>query len=300
MVIRGYLGSLPVGDVLPARVMAVINLSPESFYKGSVADEDPVERALCLERHADVIDVGAMSTAPYLETWVPPEKELERLKKALPEIIKSVKIPVSVDTYRPQVAEYALKVGASIINDVTGGKLYPETCRIVADYGASVVLMAREREPRPGVDPITRVLDALRDFVTHFEKCGVDSGRIVVDPGVGFPTLPPGDQPYVVKGEHRHGDPQWPWWKWDLYILSRLPSLRVLGKPILVGVSRKSFLRKIAGVATPDEVLPASLAAEALAVYKGAHVIRTHNPAETRQVVRLAEALRSVELGKEV
>ncbi|MEM4022594.1 dihydropteroate synthase [Pyrobaculum sp.] len=300
MVIRGYLGSLPVGDDLPARVMAVINLSPESFYKGSVADEDPVERALCLERHADVIDVGAMSTAPYLETWVPPEKELERLKKALPEIIKSVKIPVSVDTYRPQVAEYALKVGASIINDVTGGKLYPEMCRIVADYGASVVLMAREREPRPGVDPITRVLDALRDSVTHFEKCGVDSGRIVVDPGVGFPTLPPGDQPYVVKGEYRHGDPQWPWWKWDLYILSRLPSLRVLGKPILVGVSRKSFLRKIAGVATPDEVLPASLAAEALAVYKGAHVIRTHNPAETRQVVRLAEALRSVELGKEV
>lgn len=300
MVIRGYLGSLPVGDDLPARVMAVINLSPESFYKGSVADEDPVERALCLERHADVIDVGAMSTAPYLETWVPPEKELERLKKALPEIVKSVKIPVSVDTYRPQVAEYALKVGASIINDVTGGKLYPEMCRIVADYGASVVLMAREREPRPGVDPITRVLDALRDSVTHFEKCGVDSGRIVVDPGVGFPTLPPGDQPYVVKGEYRHGDPQWPWWKWDLYILSRLPSLRVLGKPILVGVSRKSFLRKIAGVATPDEVLPASLAAEALAVYKGAHVIRTHNPAETRQVVRLAEALRSVELGKEV
>ncbi|AFA38929.1 Dihydropteroate synthase-related enzyme [Pyrobaculum oguniense TE7] len=300
MVIRGYLGSLPVGDDLPARVMAVINLSPESFYKGSVADEDPVERALFLERHADVIDVGAMSTAPYLETWVPPEKELERLKKALPEIVKSVKIPVSVDTYRPQVAEYALKVGASIINDVTGGKLYPEMCRIVADYGASVVLMAREREPRPGVDPITRVLDALRDSITHFEKCGVDSGRIVVDPGVGFPTLPPGDQPYVVKGEYRHGDPQWPWWKWDLYILSRLPSLRVLGKPILVGVSRKSFLRKIAGVATPDEVLPASLAAEALAVYKGAHVIRTHNPAETRQVVRLAETLRSVELGKEV
>lgn len=298
--IRGYLGSLSVGDDLPARVMAVINLSPESFYKESVAGEDPVERALSLEKHADIIDVGAMSTAPYLETWVPPEKELERLKKALPEIVKSVKIPVSVDTYRPQVAEYALKVGVAVINDVTGGKLYPEMCRVVADHGASVVLMAREKEPRPGVDPIARVLDALRESVSHFENCGVDSSRIAVDPGVGFPTLPPGDQPYVVKGEHRHGDPQWPWWRWDLYILSRLPSLRVLGKPILVGVSRKSFLRRITGAGSPEEVLPASLAAEALAVYKGAHLIRTHNPAETRQAVRLAEALRSVELGKEV
>ncbi|AAL64549.1 dihydropteroate synthase [Pyrobaculum aerophilum] len=294
--LKALLGGVPVGDEYPVRIMAVLNLSPESFYKESVAVVNAVDRAQALEKHADFIDVGAMSTAPYLNAWIPPEKELERLKAVLPEIVKNVKVPVSVDTYRPQVAEYALRAGAAIINDVTGGKLYPEMCKIVADYGASVVLMARERQPRQGVDPVIRVIDALAESITYFEKCGVDGGKIVVDPGIGFPVLPPRDEPYVIRGEYRHGDPQWPWWKWDLHLIKNLPKLRELGKPILVGVSRKSFLRKIAGVEKPEEVLPASLAAEALAVYHGAHVVRTHNPQETRQAVKIAESLRSVHL----
>jgi len=291
MEIRGALGRVEVGDGLPVRIMAVLNLSPESFYKGSVAVENAVERALGLEKYADIIDVGAMSTAPYLETWIPPEKELERLKAVLPDIVKSVKATVSVDTYRPEVARYALKVGAEVINDVTGGKLYPEMCRVVADYGASLVLLAREREARRGVAPLQRVLDALRESVEHFQRCGVDPRKIAVDPGVGFPLLPPRDEPHVVKGEYRHGDEEWPWWKWDLHILANLRELRRLGKPILVGVSRKSFLRRIVGAESPDEVLPVSLAAEAIAVLHGAHVVRTHNPKETRQAAAFAKAL---------
>jgi len=289
------LGWVDVGDGYPTRIMAVLNLSPESFYKGSVALGDAVKRALELEKHADILDVGAMSTAPYLETWIPPEKELERIRAVLPEIIKNVKVPVSVDTYRPQVAEYALKVGASIINDVTGGKLYPEMCRIVADHDASVVLMAREKEPNRGLQPIDRVMDALKESIDHFEKCGVEPNRIVIDPGIGFPLLPPRDEPYVVRGEYRHGDEDWPWWKWDLHILANLQRLKALGKPILVGVSRKSFLRRITGVERPEEVLPASVAAEAIAVLNGANVIRTHNPQETKQAARLAEAIRSID-----
>lgn len=289
------LGWVDVGDGYPTRIMAVLNLSPESFYKGSVALGDAVERALELEKHADILDVGAMSTAPYLETWIPPEKELERIRAVLPEIVKNVKVPVSVDTYRPQVAEYALKVGASVINDVTGGKLYPEMCRIVADHGASVVLMAREKEPQRGLQPIDRVMYALKESIDHFEKCGVEPNRIVVDPGIGFPLLPPRDEPYVVRGEYRHGDENWPWWKWDLHILANLQRLKALGKPILVGVSRKSFLRRITGVERPEEVLPASVAAEAIAVLNGANVIRTHNPQETKQAARLAEAIRSID-----
>lgn len=289
--IAGELGGLKVGDRHPVRIMAVLNISPESFFKGSVAIHNAVEKAMELEKYSDVIDIGAMSTAPYLETWIPPEKELERLKAVLPDIIKNVKVPISVDTYRPQVAEYALKVGASIINDVTGGKLYPEICRIIADYGASVVVVAREKEARRGVDPVARVVYALRESLEHFEKCGVDQRKIVVDPGIGFPLLPQRDEPYVVRGEYRHGDEQWPWWRWDLYIIANLAKLRALNKPILIGVSRKSFLRKITGVESPDEVLPASLAAETIAVLNGAHVVRTHNPCETRQAVRLAESL---------
>jgi dihydropteroate synthase len=289
------LGWVDVGDGYPTRIMAVLNLSPESFYKASVAVGDAVERALELEKHADILDVGAMSTAPYLETWIPPEKELERIRAVLPEIIKNVKVPVSVDTYRPRVAEYALKIGASIVNDVTGGKLYPEMCSIVADHGASVILVAREKEPNRGLQPIDRVMNALKESIDHFEKCGVEPNKIVIDPGIGFPLLPPRDEPYVVRGEYRHGDENWPWWKWDLHILANLQRLKALGKPILVGVSRKSFLRKVTGVERPEEVLPASVAAEAIAVLNGANVIRTHNPQETKQAVRLAEAIRSID-----
>jgi dihydropteroate synthase len=293
--IRGKLGGVEIGDGHPTRIMAVLNLSPESFYKGSVALGTAVERALELEKYSDFLDVGAMSTAPYLETWIPPEKELERLKAVLPDIVKNVKIPISVDTYRPQVAEYALKMGASIINDVTGGWLYPDMCRVAADHGASVVLMAREKTPKKGRQPIDRVLEALRGSVERFEQCGVDPERIAVDPGIGFPLLPPRDEPYVVRGEYRHGDENWPWWKWDLHIIANLPKLRALGKPVLIGVSRKSFLRRVAGVDSPEEVLPASVAAEAVAVLNGAHVVRTHNPRETRQAVKLGEALRLVD-----
>jgi dihydropteroate synthase len=289
------LGWVDVGDGYPTRIMAVLNLSPESFYKASVAVDNAVDRALELEKHADILDVGAMSTAPYLDAWIPPEKELERIRTVLPEIVKNVKVPVSVDTYRPQVAEYALKVGVSIVNDVTGGKLYPEMCSIVADHGASVILVAREKEPNRGLQPIDRVMNALKESIDHFEKCGVEPNKIVIDPGIGFPLLPPRDEPYVVRGEYRHGDENWPWWKWDLHILVNLQRLKALGKPILVGVSRKSFLRRVTGVERPEEVLPASVAAEAIAVLNGANVIRTHNPQETKQAVRLAEAIRSID-----
>lgn len=285
---------MKVGDGHPVRVMAVLNLSPESFYRGSVAvGRQAVERAAELARHADVLDVGAMSTAPYRETWITQEEELERLR-VLPEIVKTVGIPVSVDTYRPKVMEFALKAGAEIVNDVTGLKLYPEACRTVADHGASLVLMARERAPRPGVDPVSRILDALKESLEAAVRCGIEPRRIVVDPGIGFPILPPGDVPHVTTGEYRHGDPRWPWWRWDLRILSSLREIRSLGHPVLVGVSRKSFLRRIAGVEDPEAVLPASLAAEALAAYLGADAVRTHDPRETRQAVAVASALRSL------
>ncbi len=289
-----YVGKVRVGPGDPVRVMAVLNLSPESFYSGSVVSPDKaVERAFELaEGGADIIDVGAMSTAPYRDAWVPPEKEAERLLPALKELAATLDVPITVDTYRPAIAEKALRLGAAGINDVTGLKLYPETCRVVRDHGASIVLMARERAPRPGVDPVARVVDALRESLYIALSCGVDEDRIVVDPGIGFPVLPPGDIPHTVTGEHRHGDPEWPWWRWDTYIIANLRRLGVLGRPILVGVSRKSFVRRIVGVPSPEEALHGSIAAEAIAVLMGAHAVRTHNPRETLQAVRMAEAVR--------
>ena len=291
-----YLGKLPIGSGHPVRIMGVINASPESFYAGSIADvpERAVELADSWRGFVDLIDVGGMSTAPYKDTWVPAEEELRRVVPVVKALAQHVDIPISVDTYRPKVAEEALRAGASIVNDVTGLKLYPEMCKVVRDYGASLVLMAREREPRPGADPVDRLISALRESVEIALRCGVDPERIVVDPGIGFPTLPPADAPYVMAGEYRHGDLQWPWWKWDLYVIKNLEKIGELGRPVLVGVSRKSFIRRILGARTPDEVLPGSLAAEALAVAHGADAIRTHNPKESRQAVKIAEALRKL------
>jgi dihydropteroate synthase len=290
------LGKLPIGSGHPVRIMGVINASPESFYAGSIADvpERAVELADSWRGFVDLIDVGGMSTAPYKDTWVPAEEELRRVVPVVKALARHVDIPISVDTYRPKVAEEALRAGASIVNDVTGLKLYPEMCKVVRDYGASLVLMAREREPRPGADPVDRLISALRESVEIALRCGVDPERIVVDPGIGFPTLPPADAPYVMAGEYRHGDLQWPWWKWDLYVIKNLEKIGELGRPVLVGVSRKSFIRRILGARTPDEVLPGSLAAEALAVAHGADAIRTHNPKESRQAVKIAEALRKL------
>jgi Dihydropteroate synthase (EC 2.5.1.15) len=291
-----YLGKLPIGSGHPVRIMGVINASPESFYAGSIADvpERAVELADSWRGFVDLIDVGGMSTAPYKDTWVSAEEELRRVVPVVKALAQHVDVPISVDTYRPKVAEEALRAGASIVNDVTGLKLYPEMCKVVRDYGASLVLMAREREPRPGADPVNRLISALRESVEIALRCGVDPERIVVDPGIGFPTLPPADAPYVMAGEYRHGDPQWPWWKWDLYVIKNLEKIGELGRPVLVGVSRKSFIRRILGARTPDEVLPGSLAAEALAVAHGADAIRTHNPKESRQAVKIAEALRKL------
>ena len=290
------MGKLPIGSGHPVRIMGVINASPESFYAGSIADvpERAVELADSWRGFVDLIDVGGMSTAPYKDTWVPAEEELRRVVPVVKALAQHVDIPISVDTYRPKVAEEALRAGASIVNDVTGLKLYPEMCKVVRDYGASLVLMAREREPRPGADPVDKLISALRESVEIALRCGVDPERIVVDPGIGFPTLPPADAPYVMAGEYRHGDPQWPWWKWDLYVIKNLEKIGELGRPVLVGVSRKSFIRRILGARTPDEVLPGSLAAEALAVAHGADAIRTHNPKESRQAVKIAEALRKL------
>jgi len=275
--------------------MSVINLSPESFYSGSIARsvDEAVDMALRhVEEGADVIDVGAMSTAPYKDAWIPPEKEEERLLPVVRELARSVNVPISVDTFRPRVAAKALSLGAEIVNDVTGLKLYPEMCNIVKDHGASLVVVARERIPLTELDPVDRTIVALRESLEILAKCGMDLEKVVVDPGIGFPLLHPRDEPHQVDVVYRHGDPAWPWWKWDSYVLANLSKIKVLGRPIAVGVSRKSFIQRILGRG-PDEVLAGSIAAEAIAVFNGADVVRTHNPRETKECVRVAEEIRA-------
>lgn len=281
---EGRLGSLKVGDKYPVRIMGIINVSPESFYKKSVKvrEEEILEEAYRqLKEGADIIDVGGRSTAPYLETYVDEETERERVTRAI-KVLKEggIKVPISVDTTRSRVAEAALEAGAEIVNDVSGLNDDLSILKSVKEYGASLVIVAKVTEKKTN-DPVTDVISALSVSLHKAIKEGIDPEKIVVDPGIGF---------------NRFHD--FPWYVWDSIILSNLTQLRKLGRPILVGVSRKSFIGKILNEESPSNRLIGSLSATAIAVYNSAHIIRTHDVRETLKAVRMAEFLRRFREGE--
>ncbi len=280
-VIKAVIAGVPVGDEEPVRVMGVINASPESFYKGSVVTEP--ERAASLAEEmvregASFIDVGGMSTAPYLNTYVTPEEEAERVVPIIKTIKEnsSVKVPVSIDTTRAFVAEKAIEAGADIVNDVRGLKEDPRIAKVVAEYGVPVIVAANPLGQRvEGADPVKVVMTALEESIKIAEDAGVDAAKIVVDPAIGFirPKNPP-------------------WYVWDATVIANLDILRVFGLPILVGVSRKSFLKAITGREKPEERLAGSIAATAITVWNGAHIVRAHDVRETVDAVKVAKFIR--------
>jgi len=271
------LAGVRVGDAYPVRIIGVINVSPESFYKGSVKTsiEEIVATASSMAKEgADIIDVGAMSTAPYLPTEISTEEETKRLVSAIKAIKQTVKIPVSADTTRSQPAEAAIKAGADILNDVSGLKSDEKMARIAAEYDVPLILVANEKRKDKGA-PIERVTTALKQSLNIAQKAGISPEKIVVDPGIGF---------------FRHTE--LPWYIWDCNVIGNLQKLRVLERPIHIGVSRKSFIGKILNQDKPEQRLYGSLSAAAVAVFNGAHMIRTHDVAPTVEVVRLAEQIR--------
>jgi dihydropteroate synthase len=258
--------------------MGVLNVSPESFYGGSVvtAGDDLVRAADAMVRAgAAVVDVGAVSTAPYLAAGISEDEEADRLAGAVARIAGRIPVPVSADTSRARPARAALEAGARIVNDVTGLTADHALASVVAGAGASLIAMASERGVRDGGAPIDRVTALLSESLDLAAAAGIPAEAIAVDPGIGF---------------FRHTG--MPWYEWDCALLAALERLRALGRPICVGVSRKSFIGAVAGESDPAGRLPGSLAAAALAVFGGAAVIRTHDVAETRQAVRVAQAVR--------
>jgi dihydropteroate synthase len=271
------LASISIGDSAPVRIMAVLNVSPESFYQESVQTDHErltVAAQAMASAGADIIDIGAMSTAPYLKTQISEEEETERLARAVAIIAPRVSIPVSADTKRAKPAAAALAAGAQIINDVSGLKHDPDMARLVADSGVGAILMASEITPSSG-PPLQRVRAALEESILIATRANIPSDRIVLDPGIGFFR-----QPGV------------PWYEWDCEVLRELASLRALGFPLLVGVSRKSFIGKILNQPHAADRLIGSLACAAIAVNNGAHIIRAHDVKETVETVRIAERLR--------
>jgi len=284
--IRGFLGRVEVGDGLPVRILCVLNVSPESFYKGSVVTTREGFREFALRavsEGCDAVDVGGRSTAPYLATEVPVDVEVERVVGAIKAIREVVDIPISVDTFRARVAEEALKLGAEIVNDVTGLKGDPGMLRVVRDYQPSLIVCARESKPNPGKPPIDRVIGALEESLELLSRVDFDFRRVTIDPCIGF---------------HRY--PEIPWYVWDLSVIANLKALRKLGRPIAIGVSRKSFIGVITGREQPEDRLYGSLAYTVIAVLNGAHVVRTHDAAATRDAIRAIEGFKRFNVSLEI
>lgn len=264
---------LRIGEGYPVRIMGVLNLSPESFYKGSIAvDEDSIQQAVAgIEGGgADIIDIGGASTAPkavYDTPEVSVHEELRRVSEAIDMITTMTRLPLSIDTVSSKVAETALNLGVSIVNDTSGLKADSAMARLVADRAAPVILMANCGF---SCDSCQASMDSLRDSLLIALNAEIDPSTILVDPGIGF-----GKPPEV-----------------DYEILHNLRAFTALHHPVLVGVSRKAFIGSQLEQSNPSDRLLGSVAATSVAVYKGASVIRTHDVKETKIAVVIGEAIR--------
>lgn len=287
--LRASLGGVTVGDGRPVALVGALNVGPESFHAGSVhLDPDELLRAALamVEAGAALIDVGARSTAPYRAADVDEATEGARLARAVALLAPRLPVPVSADTARPGPARAALEAGARVINDVSGLR-DPAVAALVARHRAGLVLMASPGSPpapaarrrgarRRPPDPVRTVAGLLGAALGRARAAGIPAGRIVIDPGIGF---------FRAAGMA--------WHAWDVRVLAALATLRRLGRPLCVGVSRKSFLGALTGRAEPGQRLAGSLAATALAVWNGAALIRTHDVGETADAVRVAERVRA-------
>ena len=273
-----------VGDRNPVRIMGILNASPESFYKKSVRTGRARIRDHVREMEAggaDFIDVGGMSTAPYLKTIVPERTEAKRILDAVSIIQDSTNIPISVDTCRAEPARLAMEHGVEIINDISGLK-YDDMMRdIVSEYAPSLILCAFAQKTVTGDPTSTKRL--LGESLRIARRCGIPSQRMAVDPSIGF-FRREGRGPFFTRIRSD-------WTRRDLGIIRNLKSIK--GRyPALVSVSNKSFLGEILQKRPPDRLI-GSVAAEAAAVIYGADIVRTHDVDATRDAITVASRLRS-------
>jgi len=274
MQINTTIAGIPIGDSYPVRLMGIINLSPESFYEGSVflkKEEIITKVREMVDQRCDFIDVGGRSTAPNVKP-ISIDTEKERVLPVLKALLDEISVPISVDTQYTAVAEEALKLGCHILNDVSGLKTDPKMIELLKEYDCPIIIMATHKVPGDCLT-VNEIIQALRITIALLNKNNIDSTKIIIDPGIGKWVSTKLSQ-------------------YNLKIIDQLQSLRALGKPILVGISRKSFIGDILQKPDPADRLIGSLAATAIAIYNGAHIIRTHDVGTTYDIVKISESLR--------
>ncbi|HEU6447503.1 MAG TPA: dihydropteroate synthase [Verrucomicrobiae bacterium] len=260
----------------PALVMGIVNVTPDSFSDGGkfFNPRRAVTHAFKLiEEGAEILDIGGESTRPGAK----PVSATEELRRVIPVIEKlagKTRIPISIDTMKPAVAQAALEAGASIVNDVAAGRSGDEMWEVVSKFRAGYVVMHSRGTPQT-MQKNPRYKNVVREVGKFFcgrlkmlEIQGIGPEQIILDPGIGFGKT----------AEH------------NLELLTRLQSFTTLNRPLMLGISRKSFLGKFSG-ANANERLPASLACAILAIESGAHIVRAHDVLETVRAIRMAETV---------
>ncbi|MGD2080756.1 MAG: dihydropteroate synthase [Nitrospirota bacterium] len=258
--------------------MGILNVTPDSFSDGGIHFDKAraIERVRrMVEEGADIIDIGGQSTRPGA-AQIAIEEEIGRTVPVIQAVAGEVGVPISIDTYRAEIARRAIEAGASMVNDISGLRFDRDMASLVADKGVPVVLMhikgtPRDMQKNPVYEAlIPEIMDYLRESIRMAEDAGLPRGMVVVDPGIGFGKT----------FDH------------NLEILNRLEDFTMLERPVAVGPSRKAFLGEVLGGAPATERVFGTAAAVCAAVLKGAGIVRVHDVKEISDVVRVADAIK--------
>ncbi len=269
-----------------ATIMGIVNVTPDSFSDGGrfhAVHAAIAQAERLVASGADIIDIGGESTRPFADD-VPAEEEIRRVLPVIKQLAGRIPVPISIDTTKAEVAEAAIEAGAAIINDITALRMDPKLSQVAARYRVPVILMHMKGTPRTmQLDPtygdvVHEVREFLYDAVNRAVSAGIDRKKIIIDPGIGFGKT----------GRH------------NLLLLQRLTELADLGVPILVGPSRKRFIRDLVKAPCQEEIAPdrpevetGTQAAVAVAIMHGAHIVRVHDVANTKALVKVIDAIRT-------
>jgi dihydropteroate synthase len=283
LIIRHNKGYLDISE--KTLVMGILNVTPDSFYDGGkhYDIEDALNRARkMIDDGADIIDIGGESTRPN-SSYVSADEEIRRIVPIIKELSKEIHIPISIDTYKADVADKAIKAGAQIINDISGLQADKEMVRVAATNNTPIIVMHSKGRPHDFpkdpvyVELIPEIISFLERRIEYSVKSGIAHDKIIIDPGIGF-----------GKGANH-----------NLEILRQLNKFKCMNLPILIGTSRKSFISRVLELSGDNDIkendsrLIGTLVTLVIAVSKGANIVRVHDVKEAVQVIKM---YRSVEV----